>query len=223
MLTSSLVTSLGFAAGLTSAASFQFPRQVDNASCPNTFPPYVGASNCILSSCENANWPPPGPGALTGSVLQPQLPDAELQAALAEVSAENIKNIIAKLVSFGTRHTLSSQNDTQRGIGAARAWIKSEYERYAAESEGRMTVDTPGYIQEPQSRIPEPVYIANVEATLKGTVQPDRYYVTLGHYDTRVSDVLNYWDDQPGANDDASGVAGMRRPQPATKSSTDIA
>ncbi|KFA68602.1 hypothetical protein S40285_07223 [Stachybotrys chlorohalonatus IBT 40285] len=201
-----LVT-LSLALSLTDAATFTLARRTDNSTCTATFPPYIAANDCIYTSCANANWPPPGPGNLAGAVLQPQQPDAELQAALAEVSAERIQQTIAKLVSFGTRHTLSPQNDTRRGIGAARAWIASEYQRYAEEAGGRLTVETPGYIQQPQPRIPEAVYIANVQATLEGTVEPERYYVTLGHYDTRVSDVLNWWDDQPGANDDASGVA----------------
>ncbi|KAH8168427.1 peptidase family m28 domain-containing protein [Sarocladium implicatum] len=176
--------------------------------CPNdsTFPPLVAVYDGNYASCASANWPPPGPGDNVGSVLQPQLPDEELQAALAEVTAENIKNIISKLVSFGTRHTLSPQNDTKRGIGAARDWIASEYSRYAEEADGRMTVTTPGYIQPPANRIPEPVKISNVHALLEGVSDPERYYLTMGHYDTRVSDVLNWWDDQPGANDDASGV-----------------
>lgn len=177
--------------------------------CPSTeFPPPVAVYDGNYVSCANANWPPPGPGDNVGSVLKPQVPDRHLQAALAEVSPERIKNIIAKLVSFGTRHTLSPQNDTQRGIGAARDWIASEFERFAEESDGRMKVDVPGYIQPPADRVPEPVKISNVRATLEGTSDPDRYYVTMGHYDTRVSDPMNWWDDQPGANDDASGVAG---------------
>lgn len=172
------------------------------------FPPPVAVYDRIYASCANSNWPPPGPGDNVGSVIKPQTPDKELQAALAEVSADNIKAVISKLVSFGTRHTLSPQNNTQRGIGAARDWIASEYRRYAEESGGRMTVKVPGYIQEPTNRIPEPVKISNVQASLEGVSDPERYYVTMGHYDTRVSDILNWWDDQPGANDDASGVAG---------------
>ncbi|KAG9257941.1 peptidase M28 [Emericellopsis atlantica] len=171
------------------------------------FPPLVATYDKNYISCANANWPPPGPGSNTGSLLEPQRPDKELQAALAEVSAERIKETISKLVSFGTRHTLSPQNDTTRGIGAARNWIAAEFERYAEESDGRLTVETNGYIQQPTTRVPEPVKISNVQATLEGTEDPTRFYLTMGHYDTRVSDVLNWWDDQPGANDDASGVA----------------
>ena len=177
--------------------------------CENTpFPPTEAVHDGNYVSCASANWPPPGPGDNTGSVLEPQSPDKDLQEALAEVSADRIKDVISKLVSFGTRHTLSPQNNTERGIGAARDWIASEFRRYAEKSEGRLTVEVNGYIQGPTNRIPEPVKISNVQATLEGTSDPTRYYLTMGHYDTRVSDVLNWWDDQPGANDDASGVAG---------------
>lgn len=190
-----------------SPAAASVEAQVDT--CASTeFPPLVAAYNLNYASCANANWPPPGPGDNVGSVLEPQMPDEDLQAALAEVSAERIKGIISKLVSFGTRHTLSSQNDTERGIGAARAWIASEFRKFAEESDGRMEVDLPGYVQPPAERVPEPVWISDVRATLEGTSDPDRYYVTMGHYDTRVSDPMNWWDDAPGANDDASGVAG---------------
>lgn len=186
------------------------PTKAGNNVCAATdFPPPVAVYDDIYATCANANWPPPGPGDNVGNVLKPQEPDRELQSALSEVSAERIKETISKLVSFGTRHTLSPQNDTQRGIGAARDWIASEFRRFAEESDGRMEVDVPGYIQSPTERIPEPVKISNVRATLKGVSDPDRYYVTMGHYDTRVSDPLNWWEDQPGANDDASGVAGM--------------
>lgn len=172
------------------------------------FPPSVAVFDENYVSCASANWPPPGPGDNAGTVLKPQVPDKELQAALAEVSPERIKNIIAKLVSFGTRHTLSSQDDPERGVGAAREWIASEFRRFAEESDGTMEVAVEGYIQGPAERVPEPVKISNVKATLKGTSDPSRHYVTMGHYDTRASDPMNWWIDQPGANDDASGVAG---------------
>lgn len=198
-----------FTFGCLAAVNAQFMSLLERqAHTSNTLPPSVAVYNQNYASCSNANWPPPGPGENVGSVIEPQLPDEELQAALAQVSADNIKNIISKLVSFGTRHTLSPQNDTQRGIGAARDWIASEYRRYAEESDGRMKVEVPGYIQGPTNRIPEAVKISNVQASLKGVSDPERYYLTMGHYDTRVSEVLNWWDDQPGANDDASGVAG---------------
>ncbi|KAF4533819.1 Aminopeptidase [Lasiodiplodia theobromae] len=126
---------------------------------------------------------------------------------LDEVDPANIEATILKLVSFGTRHTLSTQNSTVRGIGAARDWIASEMRKYAATSEGRMTVEVPGYIQPVANRIPFPVRISNVVARIEGSSDPSRVYVISGHYDSRVTDVMNYESDAPGANDDASGVA----------------
>ncbi|KAL1621231.1 hypothetical protein SLS54_005726 [Diplodia seriata] len=130
---------------------------------------------------------------------------------LNEVDPANIEATILKLVSFGTRHTLSAQNSTDRGIGAARDWIASEMRKYAATSEGRMTVEVPGYIQPVANRIPFPVRISNVVARIEGSSDPSRVYVISGHYDSRVTDVLNYESDAPGANDDASGVAGLTK------------
>ena len=76
--------------------------------------------------------------------------------------------------------------------------------KYAAESNGTMTVEVQSYLQGVASRIPFPVYISNVLATAKGSENPERVYVMTGHYDSRVTDVLNYEADSPGANDDAS-------------------
>lgn len=169
-------------------------------------PPALAVNDDIYTSCANAAWPPSGN---LGSELIPQEPDAELKAALKEVDPKRIEAIIAKLVSFGTRHTLSNQTDPERGIGAARDWIASEMRKFAAESDGRMEVTVPGYVQPVASRIPFPVLISDVVATLKGSTDPSRVYVVSGHYDSRVTDVNNYIDDAPGADDDASGVAGM--------------
>jgi hypothetical protein len=146
---------------------------------------------------------PSGPGRPATD----QHPDAELRALLRDVDERRIEATVRKLVSFGTRHTLSTQDDPNRGIGAARDWIFAEMKRYAAASDGRMTVELQSYIQQPASRIPTATRITNVVATLRGSVTPDRIYVVSGHYDSRVTDVMNATADAPGANDDASGVA----------------
>lgn len=99
------------------------------------------------------------------------------------------------------------QDDPARGIGAARDWLLAELRSYAAESGGRMTVEAQSYIQEPASRIPTATRITNVVATLRGSVTPERVYVVSGHYDSRVTDVMDAVSDAPGADDDASGVA----------------
>jgi hypothetical protein len=138
-------------------------------------------------------------------------PPADVRAMLQDVSADSLERYDAGLVSFGTRHTLSTQDDPNRGIGAARDWIKSEFDKSAATSGGRMTVELQSYIQPPAPRVPTPTTITNVVATLRGTdaSSADRVYIVGAHYDSRVTDVLNGTSDAPGANDDASGTAAV--------------
>jgi hypothetical protein len=138
-------------------------------------------------------------------------PPADVRAMLADVSARKLESYDRKLVSFGTRHTLSSQDDPNRGIGAARDWIKSQFDQFAATSGGRMTTELQSFVQPVSPRVPQPTVITNVVATLRGTdpTQADRVYVVTGHYDSRVTDVLNATSDAPGANDDASGTSAV--------------
>jgi hypothetical protein len=102
-----------------------------------------------------------------GQPAQPQPPDAQLRALLREIDARRIEATVRKLASFGTRHTLSSQDDPVRGIGAARDWIFDRLTRYAAASGGRMTVEKQTFIQPVSSRIPVPTPITNIIATLR--------------------------------------------------------
>jgi Peptidase family M28 len=135
--------------------------------------------------------------------------DAEIAQMVRQVDARNIERTIRTLASFGTRHTLSSQDDPKRGVGAARDWLYNEFSKIAQTSGGRMTVEKQSYLQPVASRIPTPTVITNVVATLHGG-QPqsaNRYYVVSGHYDSRCTDVMNATCDAPGADDDASGVA----------------
>jgi Zn-dependent M28 family amino/carboxypeptidase len=138
-------------------------------------------------------------------------PPAALRAMLREVSSRNIEASIRKLVSFGTRHTLSSQTDPHRGIGAARDWIKGQFDQIAATSNGHMTTELQSFIQPVSSRVPVPTKITNVLATLHGTdpSQADKVYVVTGHYDSRRTDVLDGTGDAPGANDDGSGTSAV--------------
>ncbi|MEV8394246.1 MULTISPECIES: M20/M25/M40 family metallo-hydrolase [unclassified Streptomyces] len=136
-----------------------------------------------------------------------QAPSRELRELLKEIDRDRIEATVRRLAAFGTRHTLSSQDDPERGIGAARDWIHAELKRYAEASGGRMTVELQSYMQEPASRIPVETRITNVLATLRGSVDPDRVHVVSGHYDSRASDVMDAVSDAPGADDDASGVA----------------
>ena len=140
---------------------------------------------------------------------------AGFRVMLNQMSAANIKTTVNKLVSFGTRQTLSSQTDPTRGVGAARDYIFHTLQGYAAASGGRMTVAEQSFIQpkakDPDARMPRNTRITNIVATLKGT-QPasaNRVYVVSGHYDSRCTGAINFKCDAPGADDDGSGVAAM--------------
>jgi hypothetical protein len=142
-----------------------------------------------------------------GSPLHRRVPDNDLRAMLRQVDPDRIHATILRLTQFGTRHTASSQTDPVRGIGAATAWVFAQMQAIAATSSGRMTVEEQTFVQPVASNIPVPTTITNVIATLKGTASPERFYVITGHLDSRVTNVLNFTDDAPGADDDASGVA----------------
>ncbi len=139
--------------------------------------------------------------------------DPAIVQALREVSPAQLQQTIAKLVSFGTRHTLSVNNagaaTSDQGIVAARQWIKSEFERYSAQCGGCLEVQTDTFVQQPTNRIAAPTEIQNVYAILRGTdpAQNKRIYLVTGHYDSRNKDAINSTDPAPGANDDGSGTA----------------
>jgi hypothetical protein len=139
--------------------------------------------------------------------------EGRIAAALGQVSAERIRADIEKLVSFHTRVTLSAQDQASiamgRGIGAAREWIKSEFERYSRECGGCLEVKADSFTEAPAERIPKPTEITNVYAVLKGTDPENakRIVLVTGHYDSRNSDTLDIEKAAPGANDDASGTA----------------
>lgn len=153
-----------------------------------------------------ANWPP----SVVGTPIAPQVVDQELASMIAEIDPIQIQYTIANLTNFGTRHTSSNQTDPVRGIGAARSWLTAKMQEFAAPSQGRMTVDVPCYIQPAsnKSRILFPTNICNVVARINGTGDPNRVYVITGHYDSRRLDIYDYTGDAPGADDNASGVAG---------------
>src|SRR5437879_1379231 len=139
--------------------------------------------------------------------------DAQIKAALKEISAGQIGSDIEKLVSFQTRSTISAQDAASiaagRGIGAARDWIKSEFERYSRDCGGCLDVKIDSFTQPVSERVPSPVVLTNVYAVLKGTDPEDakRIVLVTGHYDSRNSDTLDKIGVAPGANDDASGTA----------------
>lgn len=150
---------------------------------------------------------------LLSSVLFSQTPSSrlnpEIVSMLRDVSAQRIETNIRKLVSFGTRNTLSAQDDPKRGIGAARDWIFSEFERISRECNGCLVVEKQSFTQPKAPRIPQPTILTNVIATLKGASDPDRIYVVSGHYDSMCSSPTDAACDAPGANDDASGTAAV--------------
>ena len=135
--------------------------------------------------------------------------DARLHELQAVVSAQRIQTDIEKLVSFGTRHTLSETQSDERGIGAARRWVKAEFERISAECHGCLEVRYVSDFVEGETRIPERTEVVNVIAIQRGRLDPDRVVLMSGDIDSRVSDPMNATSDSPGANDNASGLAGV--------------
>jgi len=151
---------------------------------------------------------------LAQASLEPRPPaDPQIAAALTQISAQRIQANIEKLVSFQTRLTLSAQDpDSIRaghGIGAAREWIRAEFESYSRACGGCLEVKTDSFTESPADRIPKPTVITNVYAVLKGA-DPEgakRIVLVTGHYDSRNSDTLDVSGVAPGANDDGSGTA----------------
>ncbi|MDB4027380.1 M28 family peptidase [bacterium] len=125
-------------------------------------------------------------------------------------SSKRLENDIRKLADFGTRHTLSDTLSETRGIGAARRWIKSQFETISNECSNCLEVfyQKNYFTPEDGDRIVKPVWINNVVAIQRGKTHPNRFIIMSGDIDSRISDPTNYKDDSPGANDNASGMAG---------------
>ena len=123
-----------------------------------------------------------------------------------EVSEERLRADMDTIVGFGTRHTLSSPNDSERGIGAAVDWALAEFRRIGAKCGDCLHVQAVGEVVEADGRrIPTDTLVRNVVAIQRGTERPDEVIIVQAHYDSRVTDPLNATDDAPGANDDGSG------------------
>ena len=137
--------------------------------------------------------------------------DLRIRDITEAVSTDRIEADIRTLVGFGTRHTLSDTLSDTRGIGAARRWIHAEFERISDACGGCLEVEYQRYFVEgdPDSRIREDTWVVSVTATLRGTSHPNRYVIMSGDIDSRVTDALDYTSESPGANDNASGVAGV--------------
>jgi hypothetical protein len=138
----------------------------------------------------------------------PQAEVQRLHTMVSQVSADRIMGDIETLVGFGTRHTLSETKSDTRGIGAARRWIEAEFKRIAEGCVADVEVYTVAKIVPKATRIPEPTEVVNVIAVQRGILDPDRVVIMSGDIDSRVSDPLDGTSDSPGANDNASGMAG---------------
>lgn len=143
------------------------------------------------------------------SLIVPPSEHPVLRTIQEEVSAERLRADVTTLVNFGTRHSLSDTKSNTRGIGAARRWIKSEFEKISQACGGCLEVVYQKQTFSGKKRIPNPTEIVNVVAIQRGNIDPNRYIVMSGDIDSRVSDPLNGTSDSPGANDNASGVAGV--------------
>jgi len=146
--------------------------------------------------------------AKTQSII---IKDPVIEKMVAEVNADSLKGYINKLVSFGTRHTLSTTQDSKKGIGAARNWVISKFNEFAKNSNGRMKSELDKWVlQKDGKRIDSVADMGNAMAILKGTDTSDkRIFIISGHLDSRITDVMNRTSNAPGANDDGSGVAAV--------------
>ncbi|MFW5947598.1 MAG: M28 family peptidase, partial [Gemmatimonadota bacterium] len=165
-----------------------------------------------LAAAALAFAPAAAPVAAPVAAQQTSPPDRDLRIReiIDAVSADRIEADVRTLAGFGTRHTRSDTLSDSRGIGAARRWIHDELERIGAACGDCLEVAYQRYLVEgdPDSRIPEDTWVVSVTATLRGTEHPDRYVIMSGDIDSRASDVMDATSESPGANDNASGLAG---------------
>ena len=139
----------------------------------------------------------------------PPPPPATLTALADQVSEQSLRTYVERLVSFGTRHTLSSQDHPTRGIGAAMRWTEEEFARISRACGNCLTIAKPEEIVTRPPRVPNPTRIWDVVAVQRGTTDPNRVVIITGHIDSRVTDVMNATAAAPGANDDGSGTAAV--------------
>jgi len=135
-------------------------------------------------------------------------PPAPLTALADDVSERELHATVERLVSFGTRHTLSSQDHPTRGIGAALNWTEGRFREFSRACGGCLTIARPSDTVTGR-RVPTPTRVTDVIAIQRGTTDPNRVVIITGHIDSRVTDVMNVTADAPGANDDGSGTAAV--------------
>jgi hypothetical protein len=150
-------------------------------------------------------------GAACAQRIGPAAMEPDIPRIVRSIDAGRVEHTIRTLVGFGTRSTLSSQDDPKRGIGAARDWLYAEFSALRDSSGGRLVVEKQTFIQQPMARVPTPTPLTNVLAILPGDLPADRqrYLVVSGHYDSMCSSPTDAVHDAPGANDDASGSAAV--------------
>ena len=156
-------------------------------------------------------WPLVSQSAPPADAITTPSADPQIAAVLKNISAQRVQQTVEKLVSFQTRHTLSSDQpaSTGKGINAAAEWIKSEFETYSKACGGCLEVKTDEFTQEPGNRVPNPTKLTNVYAILRGSdpANASRIVLVTGHYDSRNSETNDAMGASPGANDDGSGTA----------------
>jgi len=166
----------------------------------------LGIQILLLTLCSSLSQ-----GAPPADTIPSPSADPQIAAALKNISAQRIQQTIEKLVSFQSRHTLSSDQpaSTGKGINAAAEWIKSEFESYSKACGGCLEVKTDEFTQEPGNRVPSPTKLTNVYAILRGSdpANASRIVLVTGHYDSRNSETNDATGASPGANDDGSGTA----------------
>ncbi len=135
--------------------------------------------------------------------------ESEVRKMLGEISADRLEMDVRTLVSFGTRNTNSAQDDPVRGIGAARDWLYEEFKKISTQCGNCLEVEKQTFLQPQAPRVPKPINLTNVIATLRGSTDPERIYVVSGHYDSMCGNPSDGECDAPGANDDASGTAAV--------------
>ncbi|WP_332660630.1 M20/M25/M40 family metallo-hydrolase [Brevundimonas sp.] len=146
--------------------------------------------------------------ASAASAQAPVQEQALLHQLAGDIQPGRMRADIEALVGFGTRHTLSETQSDTRGIGAARRWAQRQFEAISRDCGGCLTVVTPSdTVTGP--RVPTPTEVVDIVAIQRGTGDPNRVIIISGHIDSRVTDVMNFTSDAPGANDDASGVAAV--------------
>jgi Zn-dependent M28 family amino/carboxypeptidase len=147
-------------------------------------------------------------GSAQAETPAPSTDQPLLRVIAADVDPKALESTIRSLVSFGTRHTMSDAKSDKRGIGAARRWTKARFEAISKDCGGCLTIETPAETVTGK-RVPTPTEVMDVLAIQKGTTDPDRVIIIAGHIDSRVTDVMDFTSDAPGANDDGSGTAAV--------------